>query len=459
MTQKNIIKRIISSPLVQTFLIYVSGGWIALEMTDYLINKYSLNEKISDILPIILLIGLPVAILLAWYLSREKEEGIANGQENLPEESLSMPEVNSRIILSSLRSPKILFPGILIIIAIVITIIFRMRHQSNIRWAKEQAIPQIVQLYSKRVNLTEAYQMALKAQKYIPKDPVLIDLLSQITTYISIQTDPANADIYIREYNDIDSEWQFLGQSPIDSLGMPENTMYRWKIEKEGYDTVVAIEITNIGELHRKLDKKGTIPAGMVRVTGQNTNVGMIPDFYIDKYEVSNKQFKEFLDAGGYQKQEFWKPEFIKDGRVLTWEEAMDEFRDNTGRPGPATWQAADYPDGKDDFPVTGISWYEAAAYAEFMEKSLPAEPHWRIASGIDVAKYVHFLHAHIIPLSNFNGNGPVPVGSYRGANRFGTYCHHKKVNSLLLIGLLKTGFDVFVILTWIKFLRKFFNQ
>jgi len=45
-----------------------------LEMTDYIINKYGLNEKISDVLPIILLIGLPVAIFMAWFLSREKEE-------------------------------------------------------------------------------------------------------------------------------------------------------------------------------------------------------------------------------------------------------------------------------------------------------------------------------------------------------------------------------------------------
>ena len=75
MATKNFIKKIISSPLVQTFLIYVSGGWIALELTDYIINKYGLNEKISYILPIILLTGLPVAMFMAWFLSRDKEEG------------------------------------------------------------------------------------------------------------------------------------------------------------------------------------------------------------------------------------------------------------------------------------------------------------------------------------------------------------------------------------------------
>lgn len=74
MARKNIIRKIISNPLVQTFLIYVSGGWIALEMTEYFINKYGLDEKISDVLSIILLICLPIGIFLSWYLSREKDE-------------------------------------------------------------------------------------------------------------------------------------------------------------------------------------------------------------------------------------------------------------------------------------------------------------------------------------------------------------------------------------------------
>ncbi len=69
---------------------------------------------------------------------------------------------------------------------------------------------------------------------------------------------------------------------------------------------------------------------------------------------------------------DYWKNEFIKDGKNLTWEEAMSEFTDKTGRPGPSTWEAGDYPDGQDDYPVSGVSWYEAAAYAEFAGKSLP---------------------------------------------------------------------------------------
>src|SRR5206468_6897982 len=126
-------------------------------------------------------------------------------------------------------------------------------------------------------------------------------------------------------------------------------------------------------------------------------------------------------DQGGYQKQEFWEHPFVKDGKLLSWEEAMTEFRDATGRPGPATWELGSYPDGQDEHPVAGVSWYEAAAYAKFAGKSLPTVYHWLAASG-------HWFASEIIPWSNFGATrfagtpGPAKVGQYRGLGLFGTY-------------------------------------
>lgn len=57
-------------------------------------------------------------------------------------------------------------------------------------------------------------------------------------------------------------------------------------------------------------------------------------------------------------------------------------IREGTGRPGPSTWELGSYPEGKADEPVRGVSWYEAAAYAEFAGKNLPTVYHrWRAAS------------------------------------------------------------------------------
>lgn len=98
---------------------------------------------------------------------------------------------------------------------------------------------------------------------------------------------------------------------------------------------------------------------------------------------------------------------------------------DQTGQPGPATWQAGDFPERQDDYPVSGISWYEAAAYAEFAGKSLPTGEHWGTARGehttlIQVPQLGGF--AILAPFSNFTGRGPVPVGSLPGITAYGAF-------------------------------------
>ncbi|MCK4826380.1 SUMF1/EgtB/PvdO family nonheme iron enzyme, partial [bacterium] len=135
----------------------------------------------------------------------------------------------------------------------------------------------------------------------------------------------------------------------------------------------------------------------------------------IDKYEVSNNQFEMFVNSGGYQNPEFWKYPFIKDKKEISWEDAIAEFRDATGRTGPATWELGSYPEGQGDYPVRGLCWYEAAAYAEYAGKKLPTYFHWKISAATDYSEY-------IIPQSNFNDKGPVPVGSRTGLNYFGAY-------------------------------------
>jgi predicted esterase len=86
----------------------------------------------------------------------------------------------------------------------------------------------------------------------------------------------------------------------------------------------------------------------------------------------------------------------------------MARFTDRTGRPGPATWEAGTFPAGLGDMPVSGVSWYEAAAYAKFAGKSLPTIYHWARAAGVFNSRYV-------VPFSNLEGNGPLPTGSPRG--------------------------------------------
>jgi hypothetical protein len=159
-----------------------------------------------------------------------------------------------------------------------------------------------------------------------------------------------------------------------------------------------------------------TTPASLLGLAGfEDLPAILLGDYWIDRYEVTNKQFKEFVDHGGYAKQEHWKQEFRKDGAKLSWAEAMALFRDRTGRPGHATWEEGSYPQGQEDFPVSGVSWYEAAAYAEFAGKSLPTIYHWTTAAS-------PWASGSMVPASNFGGKGAVRVGTHSGMSWSGAY-------------------------------------
>jgi predicted esterase len=240
----------------------------------------------------------------------------------------------------------------------------------------------------------------------------------------------------MKEYRNPDGEWKYVGTSPLEEHRLPVG-IFRWKIEKEGFETVAAASSTsNIDiskgktliipyDLIRVLEKKGSMPSGMVRIPGAKTPLGELDDFYIDRNEVTNNQYKEFIDSGGYRDREYWKHEFIMDGKILSWEDAMEDFVDQTSRRGPASWQAGSYPEGQGNYPVSGISWYEAAAYAEFAGKTLPTGYHWGMARG-EYTPLIMFPqlggNAVFAPFSNFRGNGAVRVGSLPGITSFGAY-------------------------------------
>ncbi|MGH9482193.1 MAG: SUMF1/EgtB/PvdO family nonheme iron enzyme, partial [Terriglobales bacterium] len=140
-----------------------------------------------------------------------------------------------------------------------------------------------------------------------------------------------------------------------------------------------------------------------------------LPNYEMGRYEVTNAQFQTFVDQGGYQKPQYWKEKFIQDGKQLTFAQAMAQFRDRSGRLGPSTWDAGHYPPGQDNFPVTGVSWYEAAAYANFAAQDLPVLAQFYNAALEDAAFYSSNA-------GNFAGHGPVSVGSALDVGPFGTY-------------------------------------
>ena len=84
----------------------------------------------------------------------------------------------------------------------------------------------------------------------------------------------------------------------------------------------------------------------------------------------------------------------------------MDLLVDSTGRPGPATWEVGNFAAGKADYPVGGVSWYEAAAYASFRGKSLPTVYHW-VRAALPSSEHVMSLATGDRSPEQFRGRRP----------------------------------------------------
>ncbi len=335
-----------------------------------------------------------------------------------------------------LRRPWVVFSTIAALIVLVFFAVRFAQRRADVRWATQVALPEIERLSGENDvwrNLVAPYRLAEQAELILGDDPRLAELFARVSLEIDVETEPPGARVYMREYGDVAVDWTFLGVSPINAARVPIG-IFRWKFEKEGYETVVAAastwdiggeDIVTSSHLVRTLDEEGTVPSGMVRVEATETPAGTLAEFFIDRYEVTNRAYKEFVDAGGYRNREYWKHPFTLNGRQLTWEEAMRTFVDQSDQPGPATWVGGDYPRGEEEHPVSGVSWYEAAAYAEYVGKRLPTSAHWNAARGA-FTPMIRWPQlggfAVLAPFSNFGGEGPVPVGSLEGVTPYGAH-------------------------------------
>lgn len=152
------------------------------------------------------------------------------------------------------------------------------------------------------------------------------------------------------------------------------------------------------------------IPPGEFHMVGNtpverlSTNL-YVDAFYMDKHEVTNAQYKKFLDASPR-----WRKHSI-----------LDKYHNGSYLD---YWNGNNYPIGKDRHPVTHVSWYAAMAYAQWAGKRLPTEAEWdKAGRGGLTDMYYPWGDAIDANKANYDGNfdGPTPVGNY-SANGYGLY-------------------------------------
>ena len=255
------------------------------------------------------------------------------------------------------------------------------------------------------------------------EDSVRARLLEEATTFGTVVSDPAGARLAWRPLLEPEAPWGELGTTPVTTDFPRGDVLFR--LELEGHESRFLWSRVALAEYTWPLQPNGAEPRDALWVPGRRVNPGVlaggiwqgdarrISDYLLDRFEVTNREFQQFFDAGGYERPELWEHEFVEGGRRLDFDDAMAVFVDRTGRPGPSTWEIGQYVEETGDHPVTGVSWYEAAAHARFVGRDLPTMYHWYRAAFVNQGQAV-------VPLSNLDGEALAPVGEYLGLTMAG---------------------------------------
>ena len=283
-------------------------------------------------------------------------------------------------------------------------------------------------------------------------DARLLALWQQIVLPVKPRVAENGATMSFKPYDDTDGEWIAAGTTPFaEPIELPKGVL-RVRLEKPGFETG-EFAVANPGPVFETPDpdpflkslpgtdialalaQTGALPPDMVPVPalhfpvllsgwthGISGDVRNVPAFAVSRYEVTNREFKEFVGAGGYDNPAYWEGLEFRDGeRTLAWTEARARFVDRTGRAAPAEWELATYPDGKAEFPVTGVSWYEAVAYARFRHLSLPTLHHW-VRFALAPLENGFIVGPNVAAASRFLADGPVEAHTQLGLGPWGTY-------------------------------------
>jgi len=276
----------------------------------------------------------------------------------------------------------------------------------------------------------EAYR-ALEPWLDSGSGPRLDALLEAITLPTSIVTRPAGIQVSYRWADAPDDPWVELGTTPISGHRLPRGA-YKLRFGDRVYmhATHPGATLNSAGVSERVIEMPTEpIPPNMVFVPSGKYRLGAwgfdgeqdLGGYLIDRTEVTNLDYLEFVDGGGYQDARYWQPLIDASAGQLSLDVVHKQFVDRTGQPGPADWELGSFGSGAGQLPVTGVSWYEAAAYLAYRNQEMPTVQHW-LRAALGPMEWKYPFATTLVPGSNVAGEALLPVASLSGAEAHGAY-------------------------------------
>ena len=390
--------------------IQVGGGFVALvfgilQGIDWLFNRYEIDSFYFNIILIILITVFIISVVI--YFLKKKQSKIKN-------KSISKK--------SRLKSITVI---VLSISILLVFLYFFKKIKSNENFVN-QVIPEIIELYDSG-KIGKAFLKSKALFEEYPSNEIIENYYKKSSRYAYLKTDTSGVDVSVQYAED--SIYNYIGQTPIDSFLVP-NTWPSHKL-KLTYNNVDFVKEWSDNHNYRFPDKTIFVPDGHKVILGsdpwmflQGVNFEDIKlnSFSISNNEVSNKEYQKFVDSDGYENQRYWDFPLQVGDKIYDFNSSIKLFVDKYGKLGPSNWSYGKYPTGLGNHPVTGISWFEARAFARFSNLSLPNIYQWLYASGIPDNWSV--VDLSVTRGSNYNSTQTREVdnknGSYNGLNNIG---------------------------------------
>ncbi len=309
-------------------------------------------------------------------------------------------------------------------------------------------LPTIAEL-ADRGRYVQAFELAKNAERRLGSDTTLAGLMAAVSDLLTITTQPEGARVFLQRMpasgETAPPDSISLGTTPLKNLRVARAD-YRVVVQKDGYAPLERIASSAFGrsefaergravQLQLALTVADSLPAGMVAIPGgayaivsPDMPIGLKADlgaYFIDKFEVTNNQYADFVRRGGY-----------------TAGNNLSEYVDRTGLPGPRGWSSREPPRGLERHPVTGVSWYEAAAFCASHGKRLPTVYEWEKAARNGVASHLGVIMpwgytsatVQSENRANFSSNSTTPVDSLRfGISPYGAFAMAGNVKEWLV--------------------------